>query len=101
MGHWPRLELPQTDATRQMFWHHVIFVVDLQEVVDDRLVVWHISVVQLRDVSHDLLDLLDALGGAYPQLALRTFEALRLDILDLHDCIISLLSPFKFLIQEI
>ena len=53
-----------------LIWHrlldHVVVVVDEEELVDDYLIVWHVSIVQARDVSHDVLHLLHALGRADP-----------------------------------
>ena len=52
-------------------------------------------------MHHDLLHLLHTLGRADPELPLRLFKALRLDLLDLGDRIVSLLSPLKLFVQKI
>lgn len=73
--------------------YHVIIVVDLKQVVDDFAVVWHLSVMQRLNVLQNVVYLLAALGGSDPELALGVAQALRLDVLDLHDSKVSLLSP--------
>lgn len=57
--------------------------------------------MQRLDVIQDILDLFDALGRPDPEFALGTLQAFRLDVLDLHDGVVSLLSPLKLLVQEV
>ena len=52
-------------------------------------------------MHHDLLDLLHALGRPDPELPLRLLEALCLDLLDLGNRVVSLLSPLKLLVQKV
>ena len=80
---------------------HNIIVVDLQQLVDDELVVRHVGVVQPLDVVENLVNLLDTLGGANPELAFWALEALGLDILNLHDGEVPLLTPLELLVEEV
>ena len=81
--------------------YHVVVIIDLEQPGDDLAVVWHVCILKLVNVHHDLLDLLHALGRPNPELPLRLFKALCLDLLDLGDRVVSLLSPLKFLIQKV
>ena len=81
--------------------HHIIVVVDLEEPVDDLAVVRHVCILQLANMHHDLLDFFHALGRTDPELLLGHFETLGLDVLDLSDGIVSLLSPFELLVEEV
>lgn len=80
---------------------HGVVVVNLEQLVDHELVVGHVLVVQARDVVEDLLDLLDALGGADPEFAARALQALSLDVLDLVDGVVALLTPLELFVQEV
>ena len=80
---------------------HLVVIVDLQKPQCNLSVVRCIGVLQGVDVVHDLLDLLHALRGANPQLALRILQALGLDVFHLGYSIVTLLSPFEFFIQEV
>lgn len=53
------------------------------------------------DHGKNLLHFFNALGRANPELALRILDALGLDLFDLDYRVVSLLSPLKFLIQEV
>ena len=98
----PLFELPNECIVRwDQFLNHIVVVVNLQQVVDHQLVIRHVCIVQRLNVIEYLLDLLDAFGRSDPQFALRTLEALRLDVLDLHDREISLLSPLELLVQKV
>ena len=69
MGDLPLLQLPDVVALGELrvrHLHHVVVVVDLEELVDDKLVVGLVRVVELGDVLQDLLDLLDTLGRPHP-----------------------------------
>lgn len=50
----------------------------------------------IEDVFHFL-----EIFGNYPKLFLRVIQALGLNVLDLFHRVLFLLSPFKFLVQEI
>ena len=93
-----QLKLPSETTLNVRSLYHVVIVVDEQQLVDDDLVVRNVRVVQRIDVAEDVGDFLNAPCGSYPQLALRVLEAFRLDILDLHDSVVALLSPLQFLI---
>ncbi len=54
--------------------------------------------MQFLDALHNLVHLLTILGGTDPELALGVAQALGLDVLDLHDCEITLLSPLELLV---
>ena len=49
-------------------WHlnHVVVVVDLKELMDDKLVVGLVRIVKRLDMLQDLLHLLDALSWTNP-----------------------------------
>ena len=97
----PELQFPEADATWQVLGHHIILVVDLNKVVDHALVVWHVCVAKLVDLMEDVMDLFDVFGRAHPQFAFGCAQALGLDILDLHNGEIALLSPLEFLVEEV
>ena len=93
-----QLKLPCETTLNVRSLYHVVIVVDEQQLVDDDLVVRNVRVVQRIDVPEDVGDFLDAPCGSYPQLALGVLKAFRLDVLDLHDSVVALLSPLQFLI---
>ena len=49
-------------------WHlnHVVVVIDLKELMDNKLVVGLVRIVKRLDMLQDLLDLLDALSRTNP-----------------------------------
>ena len=81
--------------------YHVVVVVDLKELMDDKLVVGLVRIVKRLDVLQDLLHLLDALCRTNPQLSLRILQAFGLDVLHLDNREVALLSPLQLLIQEV
>lgn len=101
LGHLAFLELPAHASTGWPLLNHLIIVVDLEELVDNFLVVRHLSVVQLVNALHNLVDLLAKFSGAHPELALRILKTLGLDFFNLNDRVVTLLPPFKFLIKEV
>ena len=80
---------------------HIVVVVDLKQPADNLAVVWHVCILELVNMHHDLFYLLHSLGRTYPEFPLWLLEALRLDLLDLSDRVVSLFSPFKLLVQEV
>ena len=84
-------------------WHlyHVVVVVYLKELLDDKLVIRLVRIVKRLDVLQDLLHLLDALSRTNPQLSLRILQAFGLDVLHLDNREVTLLSPLQLLIQEV
>ena len=101
MRHDTEFQLVGDLATRCLALHHVVTIVDLNQVVDHAGVVGHVSVSQLVNLVEDLVHFLDILGWADPELALGVAQALRLDLFDLHDGEIALLTPFELLIEEV
>lgn len=95
------LQLVSDLATRRRALHHIVTIVNLNQVVDHIGVVGHVSVAQLVNLVEDLVYFLDVLGRADPELALGVAQALRLNLFNLHDGEIALLSPLKLLIEEI
>ena len=81
--------------------YHVVVVVDLKELMDDKLVIGHVRIVKRLDVLQDLLHLLYALCRTNPQLSLRILQAFGLDVLHLVNREITLLSPLQLFIQEV
>ena len=57
--------------------------------------------MQLINQLKDFLHLLHVFRRAHPELALGPFEALGLDLFDLHDGIVALLAPLQLLIEEV
>ena len=88
-------------AAWRLSLHHVVAIVNLDQIVDHVGVVGHVSVSQLVNLVENLVHFLHVLGGAHPELALRVAQALRLDLLDLHNGEIALLTPLKLLIEEV
>lgn len=65
----PLFQLPDIVSLSKFgMWHlyHVVVVVDLKELMDDKLVVGLVRVVKRLDVLQDLLHLLDALCRTNP-----------------------------------
>lgn len=80
---------------------HLVLVVDLDQVLVDKVVVRAIRVVQRLYVVENLLDLGDVPCGADPQLFPRVLKAPGLDVLDLRDGVVSLLPPLESFIQKV
>ena len=60
-------ELPDELVGRwDQFINHIVVVVNLQQVVDHKLVIWHVSVVERLDVIEYLLHFFDAFGRSDP-----------------------------------
>ena len=66
MRHCSLLELPENDASGKVLGYHVVLVVDLHKVVDDTLVVWHVSVAQLMYLMEDVMHFFHILGWSDP-----------------------------------
>lgn len=96
-----KLQLVSDLATWRWALHHVVTIVNLNQVIDHIGVVGHVSVAQLVNLVEYLVHFLDVLGRANPELALGVAQALRLNLFNLHDGEIALFSPLKLLIQEI
>ena len=101
MRHCSLLELPENDASGKVLGHHVVLVVDLHKVVDDTLVVWHVSVAQLMYLMEDVMHFFHILGWSDPEFAFGIAKALCLDVLHLHDGEVTLLTPLQLFIQEV
>jgi len=98
---WALLELPPDGATGHLLLNHVIFIVDLDQVVDHVLIIGDVSVAQLMNLIEDLVHFLHHLGRAHPELALRVSQALCLYFFDLNDSEVSLLTPLKLFVQKV
>jgi hypothetical protein len=81
--------------------NHLVIIVDVHEVVSDEIVVGQVPIVKTVDVVEDCLHVGDLAGGPSPKLLAWVFEALCLNVAHLINCVVALLTPLKFLVQEI
>jgi hypothetical protein len=82
-------------------YKHIIIIVDVDQVVRDEIVVGQVPVVQTVDVVEDGLHVGDLAGGPGPKLLTWILETLCLNVAHLINCVVTLLTPLKFLVQEI
>lgn len=96
---WPLNRFPSCSVCRlNLFGTNFVVVVDLQQLLLDEIVVRALLITQLVDVMEDVMHLSNLFGWANPESSSGSFEALCLDILDLIDRVVALLSPLELLI---
>lgn len=80
---------------------HFVVVVNIDKVICDEVVVWHISIVQRVDMSENSLYISDVPRRTRPQLFTRIFKAFCLYVAHLVNREVALLTPLKLLIQKV
>lgn len=86
---------------RRWLNYHLVIIVDVHQVVRDEIVVGQITIVQTANVVEDSLHVGDLACGPGPKLLTRILETLCLNVAHLIYCVVALLTPLKFLVQEI
>lgn len=72
---------------------HFVIIVNVDEVVCDKVVIWQISIVERVNMVEDSLHIFDVPRRAYPQFFARVLKALGLDIAHLVNSEVALLTP--------
>ena len=86
---------------RRLFRYDVIVIVDLEKLLLYEVVVGAFFVTQLVNVLKNAMHLSNRFSRAYPKTASGGSKALRFDILDLVDSVVTLFTPLELFIEKV